>query len=489
MANVIEILINAKNNATAEFEKSAGSLAKFTTAAGLAGAAGALAGQAIVTAMQSAQRAIIDNTLKMADNVEMLDRMARNTGLSVQQLDIFRQQIENDGLSADQLSQALRFMQNQIVAGDKSLSAYGITSRNTFTALEQLSKAMAGAKDDAQRMAIASAALGARNAELAGSLGVVVVAYNDRYATALENGTALTGEYLKKMRELGDTMDKFAETQKALSMAVAEFFQPMIKGALDFFNMLNKIRVAYESLPKRVGDAIFGAQKFDGFGGGSSGGRGGGADWGEPSPGGGGGAPAPAGRSTVWARPWDQGASGMGVMASLPTLVVSMAEILKRMTGAAGGGIGDGSSKTSEAISKPLDAVHQAALRFGSNIEGAFRTAFSNVLNITTTSTNAVVQLFTALANGILQTISDMLAEAAARGLIDLALSFIPGGDVASKVGKLATKSTMSAGRGGDTYVIQSFDSRSTMQELVNPTGSFRRANDRLRDIAIAQAG
>lgn len=176
-------------------------------------------------------------------------------------------------------------------------------------------------------------------------------------------------------------------------------------------------------------------------------------------------------------------------MATLPTLVVSMAEILKRMTGAAGGGIGGESSKTTDAITKPLDSVHQAALRFGANIEGAFRTAFSNVLNITTTSTNAVVQLFTALANGILQTVSDMLAEAAARGLIDLALSFIPGGDVASKVGKLATKSTMSAGRGGDTYVIQSFDSRSTMQELVNPTGSFRRANDRLRDIAIAQAG
>lgn len=486
MANVIEILINAKNNATAEFEKSAGSLAKFTTAAGLAGAAGALAGQAIAAAMQNAQQAIIGNTLKMADNVEMLDRMANSTGLSVQQLDIFRQQIEDDGLSADQLSQALRFMQNQIVAGDKSLTAYGITSRDAFTAVQQLAGAMSKARDAAERTAIASAALGARNAELATSVVTAAEGYSGRLNEAFRNGTALTSEYVTKLRDLDAALDTYNRTtKKALEMQTAQFFAPMIQGATELLSKLNALIQAKQ----RWDQTNFGVR----FGGGASGGKGGGADWGEPAPtgggGGGGGAPAPAGRATVWARPWDQGASGMGIMATLPTLVVSMAEILKRMTGAAGGGIGDGSSKTTDALTKPLDSVHQAALRFGANIEGAFRTAFSNVLNITTTSTNAVVQLFTALANGILQTITDMLAEAAARGLIDLALSFVPGGDVASKVGKLATKSTMSAGRGGDTYVIQSFDSRSTMQELVNPTGSFRRANDRLRDIAIAQAG
>ena len=36
----------------------------------------------------------IGNTLKMADNVEMLDRMANYTGLSVQQLQVFRREIE-----------------------------------------------------------------------------------------------------------------------------------------------------------------------------------------------------------------------------------------------------------------------------------------------------------------------------------------------------------------------------------------------------------
>jgi len=488
VANVIEILINAKNNATAEFEKSAGSLAKFTTAAGLAGAAGAMAGQAIVTAMQNAQRAIIDNTLKMADNVEMLDRMAGYTGLSVQQLDLFRQKLEEDGLSSDQLSQALRYLREQLNSGDQKLAAFGITSRDTFTALQQMAAAMQRARDVGERADISTAALGQRNAELAASVAQAANTMNTLQAEALRNGTALTDDYLTKMRELDSSMDQFAKTQKSFGMAMAELFQPAIKGSVDFLNKINEINRGMAEMDSRInkvpglrqGPTLFSAHSgFDYSNTNFSGGGGGG----------GGGAPAPAGRATVWARPWDQGAAGMGIMATLPTLVVSMAEILKRMTGAAGGGIGGESSKTTDAITKPLDSVHQAALRFGANIEGAFRTAFSNVLNITTTSTNAVVQLFTALANGILQTVSDMLAEAAARGLIDLALSFIPGGDVASKVGKLATKSTMSAGRGGDTYVIQSFDSRSTMQELVNPTGSFRRANDRLRDIAIAQAG
>lgn len=488
MANVIEILINAKNNASAEFEKATGSLAQFTTAAGLAGAAGALAGQAIVSALQNAQQAIVGTTLKMADNVEMLDRLSNFTGISAQRLDLFRQQLEDDGLSADQLSNALRYLREQINSGDKTLAKYGITSRDSYTALQQMATAMRNAKDSAERMAIATATLGMRNAEAATSIGEAALNMDTLLADALRNGTSLTEEYLKKMRELGDTMDEFAKTQKSFAMASAEFFSPMIKGAADFLTQLNRIRVAYDSLPKKVANLIFGPQQFSGFGGGASGGNGGGADWGSPPPpGGGGGA---SGRVTTWARPWDPNAGGLGVMARLPEAIFTLADSIKLTLGGPGGA-GDASGKTTEAISKPFDAIHSAAMRLGQNLEGTFRSAFSSILAITSSSTNLVVQLFTALANGILQTISDMLAEAAARGLVDFALSFVSGGtSAAAKVGSVFKSQPLSAGRStGNTFVIQAIDARSAMDDILNPTGSLRRANDRVRDIAIAQAG
>lgn len=493
MANVIEILINAKNNASTEFEKATKGLQQFASIAGIAGAAGAAAGQAIMGAMQGAQQAIVSNTLAHADLVEMLDRMSSTTGISVQRLDLFRQQLEADGLSSDQLSQALRYLREQINSGNKELEKYGITSRDSFTALQQMAQAMQRARDVGERAAISTAALGMRSSELAGSIAEVARNMDGAQADAMRNGTALTDEYLTKMRELDKSMDEFAKTQKSFGMASAEFFQPLIKGAADALTGINRMNSALREMDSQI-------NKVPGLRAGMSMQASHSSDYSDPAGymagigaggGGGGGGGSRSGRVTTWANPYDPNASGMGIMARLPEAIMELATALKLTMGGPGGA-GDASGKTMDSISKPLDAIHSAAMRLGQNLEGTFRSAFSSILAITSSSTNMVVQLFTALANGILQTISDMLAEAAARGLIDFALSFATGGtsSAAAKVGSVFKSQPLSAARStGDTFVIQAIDARSAMDDIMNPTGSLRRANDRVRDIAIAQAG
>lgn len=484
MANVLEILIKAKNEFTAEFEKATGSLGQFTTAAGLAGAAGAAAGLAIVAAMQQAQGAIVSNTLKMADNVEMLDRMANYTGLSVQQLDLFRQQLDDDGLSADQLSQALRYMREQLNAGNKELATLGITSGDTFTALQQMAAAMDRAKTVGERAAVASAALGMRNAELAASVATAAANMNGMQAEALANGTALTDDYLATMRDLGNTMDDFAKTQKAFAMASAQFFGPMIDGATKFLIALNNIRMAYGQLPKRIADAMFGTDframmmpaHGDGFEvkrqefGGDSRTRLPGRDLGQ----------------------WFTGQGGLSIMSRLPDGFSDTSKMFMRVMGGknADGGQSDESVKTP--LEKSFNAIREAAERFGASFQSSLTATLTRALSITTQSNNLIVQSFVSLANAVVATIAEMMAEAAAAGLVKLAVQVGVGfatGGAGAPVAAMRM-APVAAGRStGNTFNISAINARSVIEDLTNPTGSLRRANDRIRDIAVAQMG
>lgn len=481
MANVIEILIQAKNQASAEIDKATGGLGKFATAAGIGAAAGNMAGQAIVAAMQQAKSTIIDMTLAQSDNVEMLDRMANYTGISVQKLDIMRTQLEADGLSADQLSQALRFLREQLNSGSDKLAHFGITSRDAFTALQQMSAAMSNAKDVGERAEIATAALGMRNAELAASVALSASNMSTLQADALRNGTALTGEYLAKMRELDATMDQFAKTQKSFSMAMAEMFQPALKGAGDLLNKLNSIGAEMKRMDSQInkipglrsGPTMMSAH--DGFNYGNT----------NFAP------PLRAGGGDAVVNP---------LVAKLDELVKAFTQLgsggsLATLRGAMSGGGGslNASDKAVEPITKSFTAIQEAAQQFGSNFQSSLSGMLSRALSITTTSNNLIVMAFASLANAVTQTIAEMMARAAAMGLVKLALNFVGGGGgVDAKIGKVfgakMGASPLSAG-GGNTFVIQSINSRDAMESIMNPTGSFRRANDRMRDINAAAMG
>ena len=480
MANVIEILINAKNNASAEIDKATGGLGKFATAAGIGAAAGAMAGQVIQRAMQEVQNVVVNNTVAMADYAEMLGRVAQDTGLSTQQLQVFRREIERNGVSSDHLTQSLRFFEQQLATG--GLAKYGVTSRDTFSALQQLSTAYNHAGDATARVEMANAALGARNGQLATSVLSVAGAYSQHLNAAMDSGYVMSGRLEGSLGQLDTSLDDFKDTVQAFKNASADLFAGPLKSAVDFLNALNKINQAFEQNKNRAMGALE-KELGVGFGGGTSRGSGAGRRW-ESKP--------------VPTSPGKPGPADP-LVAKLDELVKAFTQIggggpLASLRGAMAGGMGAGADgkSASDPIVKAFSRVQEAAAQFGTNFSGSLSSTLTQALSITTTSNNMLVMAFTSLANALTATIAEMMARAAAMGLVKLALNFLPGGGATSKINSVfgATSAPMSAMRagGGNTFVIQSISARDAMDDLLNPTGSLRRANDRMRDISIAGA-
>lgn len=485
MANVIEILINAKNNASAEIDKATGGLGKFATAAGVGAAAGAMAGQVIQRAMQEVQNVVVNNTVAMAAYAESLKRVGEDTGLTTKQLQVYRREIERNGLSVDSLEQSLRLFNQQLAAG--TLAKYGVTSRDTATALEQLSRAYLFASDTASRAAIAGDALGARNARLASSVIAVASAYSDKYNEAVSSGYVMSDRLEGSLGKLDTSLDDFGDTMQAFKNAAAGAFNGPLKGAVDFLNAINQINQAFEKMKQnaesRLLEQLTPASMMPAHGaGGWSGGMM--SAHGNPLVGGGGGKPAPAVVDPL--------------VAKLDELVKAFTQVggggpLSALRGAMAGGVGAGADgkSMSDPVVKAFSRVQEAAVQFGSNFQGSLTSTLTQALSITTTSTNMIVMAFTSLANALTATIAEMMARAAAAGLVKLALSFLPGGGAVSAGAKIGATFAASSrmGGGGNTYVIQSISARDAMDDLLNPTGSLRRANDRVRDISIAAMG
>ena len=502
MANVIEILIQAKNSASAEIEKASGGMTKFATAAGLGAAAGAMAGQLIQRAMQEVQNIVITNTLAMSDYAEMLGRVGQDSGLSTQQLQVFRREVERNGVSSDTLSQSLRFFNDQLATG--GLAKYGATSRDTFTALQQLSKAYMGAGDAAGRVEIASAALGGRNAQLARSVFDVAAAYDGRLSDALGSGYVMSNRLETALNGLDGSLDNFKDTTMAFKLAAADLFSGPIKSAVDFLNALNGINQWFEGNKAKAMDDL--KKELGGSG----------RSWTTNASSGGGAMFGPGNdhglidlrrsreeRALARVVSVRKPLAFSGATGFEPNAIASLMQALAGYSGSAQGALKtsmgrdfDGSTLSGKDASEPMrksfTAIQEAAASFGSNFEGSLRGTLMQALSITTTSNNLIVQSFTSLANAVASTIAEMMARAAAAGLVKLALSFIPGGGAISagaKIGATFGTSMRAGGGGGDTYIVSSINQADAYANLTNPTGSLRRANDRIYDLRVAAMG
>ncbi|WP_299591703.1 phage tail tape measure C-terminal domain-containing protein [uncultured Microbulbifer sp.] len=125
--------------------------------------------------------ALSTSTIKsFLDATDQLAKMARTVGISVQELQALEHISERAGISTEQLNTALRGFAVRVGearAGTGSLaSSLGrinplalkniVNAKNQSEALGALANAISGAKDETDKLAIASAAFGTRNSEL-----------------------------------------------------------------------------------------------------------------------------------------------------------------------------------------------------------------------------------------------------------------------------------------------------------------------------------
>lgn len=139
--------------------------------------------------------------------------------------------------------------------------------------------------------------------------------------------------------------------------------------------------------------------------------------------------------------------------------------------------------ETSRLVADRLEAMSAAGERMRSGVAMNIDQTIATVVY----GSQNIKSVFGDLMQGILQTFE----EAALKAGIGLGLDFLGtaiGGPIGGFIGKVGGKlaGINSARGGGNTFVVQSIDSKSAMDAILSPTGSFRNANDRVREVAMA---
>lgn len=478
MANAIEILINAKDNASGAVNAatiSIGSLAKAALAS-----AGAFA--AAQLSMQAIGAATVGVSKSFADEVEQLDRLRTITGLSNEQLQVFRRGLERNGLAADQLGLALRFFQNQLAGNAKELALYGITADDTFGALVQLRRALEGAGTDAERTELASKTLGMRNVELADTVTKVAANYKGEFADAMGHGAIMSAQTEKSMRGLDSSLDDFTDTVRAFKLESANMFGPMLKGLVDFMNSFNAGKPVVADMLKWNANGMMNPAMLV-------------AAHSPTLPSGG---PA-AGDS----EPFDQ-ASWMSRYKSRIANGRTGADIVGNLgqyysTAGPALSMRDTTPKDLMDLSKNLKEVdvpvlklkdsfgllREATAQFGYNLASTFEQTFQSLI----AGTMNIRQAFDSMIRGIMRSISDAIVQMLARIAASYAVQGIGGligGPIGKAIGSVGVGMRSSAQPGGNTFIVQSISNKDFIQSFTSPTGALRGANDRMYDVAMA---
>lgn len=516
MAPNVEYVVKARDDSTVvlsnvlrQFQGIDSALGNINSIATGAGKFGLVAGAVAATA-----GAVFTSAKAIADNVEQLDRMSASTGLSIERLQAMRQIVKENGGNFDDVTHAITTLNRRIADGDPLLERLGIRTRDTFAAFTQVAGILAHSSDVATRTNLSYQLLGKSSVELIRDMSDLA-SRTDTVRRDMDANGGLIGERAaQQARELDERLNSLGRTWGSVGTSLGKIAVPLasgvggaldaiLKGALaaakairdDLGGALEELAAAKGSVPElteeqkaqrsHVGRLINGqfvAPSIDTYG------------------------------IEVKAAPVDPFAS---VREALRIRALSMPKQrgepgLERARTRYTDPI-EGAEKALARMVTTLQPVPVVATQFGEAGERVNRamdaaSAASKRMQVAISSdvNQAIAQLvrggqniravFAQLTGSIL---SDV-AEAAAQYGIGLGLSLLSGvpgfgwlapvgavvSGVESKSGGGGKKSL--APSGGDTYFISTLNAKDLVQELTSPSGQLRRANDRIRDVAIA---
>lgn len=159
----------AKDLASPEIQKVKSNIESLTHLAGsMGGVTGALT--ALTTAAVTMSVALFSATKSLSIQNEELTRVGENVGTSRQNVELLQQSYINFGLSAEEANKSLSMMAKAIGQHNGTLRELGVTSRDSFTALMQMSASFQKSGDAASHMRDSVAVLGKAGREVAGSI-------------------------------------------------------------------------------------------------------------------------------------------------------------------------------------------------------------------------------------------------------------------------------------------------------------------------------
>jgi uncharacterized phage infection (PIP) family protein YhgE len=199
------------------------------------GAGGVAAGRGLVAAAASA---------------EQLSNLAQKTGVAASAIQALQRQFIEAGVPVESLNTGLRFLNRSISSNDGALRTLGVTNRDTLGALTQLADAFAAAPDGADKTAVAVRVLGRAGSELIPILnqgGAALAAY---IAQARATGLVLSDVTVASLQELDDQIDKVKNNVERLKNAFLTLAAP---GATSATAALADLGERLARLPKVLG--------------------------------------------------------------------------------------------------------------------------------------------------------------------------------------------------------------------------------------------
>lgn len=505
MANVIEVVLRGKDELRSTLQGSAQEVRNFRqtlTDVTLAAAPFIAAIGAAIAMVKS-----------FADESEKLANLSTIIGTSARNIAVMREALSEQGIAADESTQALAFLNRQIAMGNPLLEALGIHTKDAYQAALQLSDAFAGSGDAATKALIAQGLLGRGSVELVAALGTLrqtvgdvagsMTSMNQAEFAAAQSIGAQTDTILDRAHR------KWADLYRQVQTVMAAIFVSISGGESELRNLMKS----------QVSNALAGAgvMMLPGHGSGI-------ADATSDAL-----AKAAAKaaeiakqREAAAKAAADEAASQAKIrkdMEATQAMFTSMAQAYNPTVNPTAGmqprgavrplslpgtvdvADTDWQKRLSEGGKKALeylDRLQAAAQGAAQGIESAFTAAFVGIFTATMSIGQAVRSFIRGIYEAIMKMIADMIAKLVAIGILNFVGSFFgmpnlgdfatggastPRGISPSPVGGASLAPIMAPGlvaRGGDTFVIQTFDSYSTLSALTSPGGSFRRANDRL---------
>lgn len=196
------------------------SMIKITAAAAATGAVFAVVGIAVTS--------IGIHFAKMAQE---LQNASTRTGLTVRQLQNLREISEEAGLGATELEVALNHLNREIAEGNPLLEKIGVTSKDAFNALMQLSEAFSSSQNTANKVGVSMVLLGRGSSDLIGviqNLGETYGKTDTQLETAHRHLSDAALESAKDLRkatkDLGDEWKGLWNTLQQILVPLARLF-------------------------------------------------------------------------------------------------------------------------------------------------------------------------------------------------------------------------------------------------------------------------
>lgn len=259
MANAVEFVIKAKDEASAALQRVSGATTDLRGVFTSLVMGGGPLGMG-VAAFAAVAGGAIAAAATLADTVEQLDRMSAKTGVGIEQLQVFKRIISDAGGDADGLNQALVNLNRAIATDDDLLKQLGISSKDTFTAFMQLSQQFGQSEDTQKKTEIAMRLLGKAGSDLAGIMPQIADSFDSTDASIRRTGEMIgdgPDGLATQARKLDDQLDTLEHSWNGALTRMQAASVPIVNDMVESFNILwdsisGKVFSQDENLQKQI---------------------------------------------------------------------------------------------------------------------------------------------------------------------------------------------------------------------------------------------